>query len=95
MVWTQELHILDGIWSSELNESWGELLAVTVVSKSQAEVIFRARWQLEIQTNAEMLWPALWLVVGRVVIVSENGECWLVQVAVAWKLKEKIGISVV
>ena len=38
----------------------------TEASTSWVEVIFRVKWQLEIQTNLVMLWSLLWLVVGRV-----------------------------
>ena len=67
MVWTQALHTLmefDHI--GERSESWEGLLAMTDVSTSWAEDIFRVKWQLEIQTNAVLLWSAWWLVVGRV-----------------------------
>ena len=47
------------------------LLLVTDVSTSWADVIFKVKWEFEIQTNAVMmLWfvsgLVLWLVVGRV-----------------------------
>ena len=40
---------VDGVWSFGLKESWEGLLVLTDVSTSRAEVIFRVKWQLEIQ----------------------------------------------
>ena len=42
------------------------LLLMTDVSTSWADVVFKVKWQFEIQTNEVMLWSVLWLVVGKV-----------------------------
>ena len=46
-------------------ESWEGLLVVTHVSTSWVEVVFRVKWQLEIQTSVVLLWSVFWLVVER------------------------------
>ena len=54
---------MDRIWSSQWKESQRGLLVVTDIWTSWAEVIFRVKWRLEIQTNVVILWSALLLVV--------------------------------
>ena len=45
MVWTQEYHaVVRIVWSSGWGKFWKELLLVTDVSTTWAEVIFRVKW---------------------------------------------------